>query len=54
MPQKLKKSKNPLDGFLFDDCPICRAMKATDEPGRGLSHGEFMKAFAEANKKTDK
>jgi len=34
----------------FDDCAICRAMKAAEEQGRNLSESELLAAF-EAQKK---
>jgi len=54
MFKKLKKSKNRLDDFIFDDCPICQAMKRAANQGRDLSLSEFKKVFAEANKKAEK
>ena len=33
---------------LFDDCPICRAMKAAQEEGRQLTEAELKEAFAKA------
>ena len=35
----------------FDDCAICRAMKAAEERGSDLSESELLAAF-EAQKKT--
>lgn len=35
----------------FDDCEICRVMKAAEEQGKSLSESEFRAAF-EAQKKT--
>ncbi len=37
---------------MFDDCPVCQAMKKADEQGRELSLPELKKAFAKANKKS--
>ncbi|HNR81162.1 MAG TPA: hypothetical protein PKK37_01875 [Candidatus Pacearchaeota archaeon] len=34
--------------IFFDDCPICRAMKAAQEQGRDLSLEELKAAFQEA------
>jgi|GEM_PF-2308028 hypothetical protein len=44
------KKKSTKNGFYFDDCAICRAMKMADEKSRDLSFGELKDAFAEANK----
>lgn len=52
MPQKFIKSKSQLGNFIFDDCPICRAMKAADEQGRGLTESELREAFKKAKGKT--
>ncbi|OGI26828.1 MAG: hypothetical protein A2359_03990 [Candidatus Moranbacteria bacterium RIFOXYB1_FULL_43_19] len=50
-PKKAKRGAK-LDDFLFDDCPICRAMKKANEQGKNLDGEDLLKAFAEANKKT--
>ena len=53
MPKKKTAPKNPKsssDDFLFDDCPICQAMKRAQERGFELTHEELQVAFAEANK----
>lgn len=39
------------DEFYFDDCPICRAMRAVDERGVLLSTQELKRVFKEANTK---
>jgi hypothetical protein len=31
----------------FDDCAICRAMKAAEQEGRNLSEAELFRAFRE-------
>lgn len=36
--------------IFFDDCPICRAMRAAEESGRELSLPELHEAFMEAEK----
>ena len=33
---------------LFDDCPICQAMKAAQEQGRELTREELEEAFRKA------
>jgi len=48
-PKKKKKGAK-LDDFLFDDCPICRAMKKAEKEGRNLHGEELLAAFAEAKK----
>lgn len=35
---------------LFDDCPICQAMKKAKERGKDLSFDELQEAFHEAEK----
>lgn len=40
---------NLSDEDLFDDCPICQAMKATKEEGRELSLPELQELFKKAN-----
>lgn len=53
MPKKKttpKNPKSPNDDFLFDDCPICQAMKQAQERGYDLSYEELQVAFAQANK----
>lgn len=40
-------NKNKEDMF-FDDCPICRAMKAAQDQGRELSMEELKAAFQKA------
>lgn len=37
------------DEDLFDDCPICQAMKAAKERGKELSLEELKEAFKKAN-----
>jgi len=44
------KKKSTKNGFYFDDCAICRAMKMADEKSRDLSFGELKDAFAEAKR----
>ena len=55
----MKKKKNNLkfrvvnrsgdgDDELFDDCPICRAMKAAQDDGRELTEQELKEAFKKA------
>jgi hypothetical protein len=51
-PKKIKKGKE-LDDFLFDDCPICQAMKKAEKEGKSLEEEELLKAFAEAKKDPD-
>lgn len=34
--------------FLFDDCPICQAMKAAQNRGKDLSEQELIQAFKKA------
>ncbi len=41
--------KNKKEEF-FDDCPICRAMKAAQEQGRELTLEELKGAFKKAKK----
>ena len=36
---------------IFDDCPICRAMKAAQERGRELTPQELKEAFKKAKEK---
>jgi hypothetical protein len=48
--KKSKSSKEPANEFLFDDCPICQAMKKAQERGFDLSYEELQQAFSEANK----
>ena len=48
--KEIKADKYP-DEFYFDDCPICKAMRAADERGRALSSEELKRAFKKANKK---
>jgi hypothetical protein len=43
--KKIKKEE------LFDDCPICRAMKAVQEQGRELRTEELKEAFKKAKEK---
>lgn len=52
-PSRKKPPENvgKLDDFLFDDCPICQAMKKADKQGRSLSLEELTKAFNKAKKK---
>ena len=38
------------DEELFDDCPICQAMKKAKERGYELSYQELQEAFDEANR----
>ena len=52
MQKNAKKQKSKRDDFMFDDCPVCQAMKKADEQGRELSLPELKKAFAKANKKS--
>jgi hypothetical protein len=47
---KNPKSKKINNEDLFDDCPICQAMKKAQERGYDLSYEELQTAFAEANK----
>jgi len=62
MKEKIKKDKDkfefevePVDKFgdedFFDDCPICQAMKATQEQGRELTLEELKEAFKDAKEK---
>ena len=37
-------------GQLYDDCPICQAMKKAEKQGRSLTEEELKKAFTEAEK----
>lgn len=50
MPPKLKKFKNRLDGFIFDDFPICQAMKKAEDECRSLAEPELREAFRIAEK----
>ncbi len=52
--KKLKSSKKAPNEFLFDDCPICQAMKKAQERGFDLSYEELQAAFSEANKQQSK
>jgi len=36
---------------LFDDCPICQAMKAAQEQGKELTSEELKEAFKKAKEK---
>lgn len=45
---KNKNMENKNGEMFFDDCPICRAMKAAQERGRELSLEELKEAFQEA------
>ena len=45
---KIKFIKNNKDDFLFDDCPICQAMKKAQEQGRKLKAAEFKDFFEKA------
>lgn len=38
------------DEDLFDDCPVCQALKKAKERGYDLSYDELQVAFDEANK----
>ncbi len=42
-----KNQKNNKDLF-FDDCSICRAMKAAEKEGRNLNEAELKEAFKKA------
>jgi len=46
--KKLKKDEFEEEEF-FDDCPICRLMKAAQEQGRELTLEELKEAFKKAN-----
>lgn len=46
---KLSEQENE-NNFLFDDCPICQAMKEADANGRSLTMKELKKAFKKAKK----
>ncbi|GEM_PF-4714117 len=37
------------EGELFDDCPICQAIKAAKNEGRELSFEELQELFKKAN-----
>jgi len=43
--KKIKKEE------FFDDCPVCRAMKAAQEQGRELTALELKEAFEKAKEK---
>lgn len=43
-PTKSNKS-NPIDKYLFDDRPICQAVKRADADGRSLTLSELKRAF---------
>lgn len=45
------KNKRIKKEELFDDCPICRAMKAAQEQGRELKAEELKEAFKKAKEK---
>jgi hypothetical protein len=45
MEGKIKKEE------FFDDCPICQAMKAAQEQGRGLTPEELKEPFKKAKEK---
>lgn len=36
--------------MIYDDCPICQAMKKAEEEGRNLSEKELTEIFDMANK----
>lgn len=48
--KKSKSNKESGEGELFDDCPICQAMKMAQERGYDLSYEELQAAFEQANK----
>lgn len=54
------KTKHPIpvrdldDEELFDDCPICQAMKKAQVHGYDLSYDELRAAFVEANRQQSK
>ena len=37
-------------GMVYDDCPICQAMKKAEEEGRELNEQELKEVFDLANK----
>lgn len=39
------------DEHFFDDCPICRAIKATEQTGKELTEQELKEAFQQAKEK---
>lgn len=50
--EKNKKLNNKLnEDDLFDDCPICQAMKAAQEQGRELTIEELKELFKKAKEK---
>ena len=42
-------NKNINEEDLFDDCPICQAMKVAKKEGRELSLSELQELFKKAN-----
>ena len=48
MPRLQKGISSADNGELFDDCPICRAMKTAAERGRDLTSEELREAFKQA------
>ena len=44
----IKRRKTKINDFLFDDCPICQALKAAEKEGRSLSLSETKAAFQKA------
>ncbi len=46
-----QKTNNNLDKFIFDDCPICQAMKKAAADGRSLTQSELNKSFKKAERK---
>ena len=46
--KEVRTDKYP-DEFYFDDCPICRAMKAAKKEGRELALPELQELFKKAN-----
>lgn len=48
---KKKPANKSYNDFFFDDCPICRAMKAAEDDGRSLTEPELRAAFKKAKNK---
>ncbi len=52
--KKVELVNNFSDEDLFDDCPICQAMKAAKNEGRELSFEELQRLFKKANEEQNK
>lgn len=45
---KFKLISGPNENEIFDDCPICQAMRAAKEGGKELTEEELKEAFKRA------